>query len=244
MRVGQWITAGILMAALASTVDAQPPGKGQKGKGQGGMFRGGGLDMNTLVLTNVALQEELKVSGEQKEKFKTVADKQAAAQKKMMEMFQGGGKGAKIDREKFAEMAKDREKLTEEIKTTVETTLTTDQKTRLKQIERQRDGVRAFTTDEVATALKLTDEQKNKVKGISEEMTKDLRELGGGGGFGMGNVDPEKLAEIQKKTQKVRREALEKVNEILTADQKAEWKKMSGEYFDVAKLTPQPRRKD
>ena len=42
----------------------------------------------------------------------------------------------------------------------------------------------------------------------------------------------------------LRREAMEKVNNTLTGEQKTEWAKMVGEPFDLTKLQPQIRRKD
>src|SRR4051812_29380892 len=100
MRIARCVVAVVLTAGLvmiASLAGAQQPGQKGKGKGQfGGGFGGGfGPDrMYTLVLTNKALQEELKVTPEQTDKLKPVTEKQTAIQKKQAEMFGGGfGKG-------------------------------------------------------------------------------------------------------------------------------------------------------
>jgi Spy/CpxP family protein refolding chaperone len=243
MRCGRLLAAGLFVVGLATMVEAQRPNR-QPGQGGTGGFGRGFMDVNTLVLSNEALQEEVKITADQKTKFKPVADKQAELQKKMTEMFKGGGGGNKgKGGGGFAEIQKDREKIAEEAKSVVDTTLTTDQKARLKQIGVQVLGVRAFTNEEVVAALKLTDDQKDKIKGIAEEYQKDARELGGGFRPGQ-SVDQEKLAENQKKRRKLEREAVEKITTSLTPDQQAEWKKLIGEPFDTTKLQPQPRRKD
>jgi hypothetical protein len=250
MRGGRFLAVALFVVGLAAVLEAQQPPRQRGQGGQGGGFGGRGfMDVNTLILTNEPLQEEVKVTAEQKEKFKPVAAKQTELNKKMAEMFQGGGakgkgKGNKGGGGAFADMQKERQAISEEAKTLVSTTLTTDQKVRLKQIEIQVLGVRAFTNEEVVTALKLTDEQKDKIKGISEEYAKDARELFGGGFRPGQQPDPEKQAENTKKRRKLEREAIEKITTSLTAEQKAEWAKLVGEPFDTTKLQPQPRRKD
>src|SRR5207253_11098162 len=93
----------------------------------------------------------------------------------------------------------------------LESVLKPEQITRLKQIERQALGVEAFSNEEVATTLKLNDQQKSSVKGITGDFQKDRRELmgaGGGGKKGGGfKVDPE----TQGKIQKLQKEAVAKV---------------------------------
>lgn len=251
MRGGRLLAAGVFLLGLATMIEAQQPNRQRGQGGFGGGFGRGGVDVYTVILTNDALQDEVKVTADQKEKFKTVAAKQKALQDKQAEAFRGAGaKGGKgkggFDREKFAEMAKERQAVSDEAKTLVMASLTSDQKARLKQIEAQVLGVRAFTNEEIVAALKLTDEQKDKIKGITEEYTKDSRELfGQGGGFRPGQApDPEKMAELQKKQRRLQRDALDKVVEVLTPEQKAEWKKMTGDPFDTTKLQPQFRRKD
>jgi Spy/CpxP family protein refolding chaperone len=244
MRGGRLLAAALFVVGLVSVLEAQQPNRQRPQGGQGGMFGRGGMDVNMLVLSNEPLQEEVKITAEQKDKFKPVAAKQAEMTKKMTEMFQGGGKGkgkGGFDREKMAEMGKEREKLAEEAKAVVDTTLTTEQKTRLKQIGVQAMGVRAFTNEEVVAALKLTDEQKDKIKGINEEYQKDAAELRPR--FGQ-QTDADKAAENQKKLRRLTRESVEKIVEGLKPEQKTEWTKIIGEPFDTSKLTPQPRRKD
>jgi hypothetical protein len=230
----------------------------------GGRFGGGGFDVSTLVLTNAPLQEELKVTDAQKEKFKPVADKQTELGKKMRDAFSGG----KFDKDAMAELREEGKKVSEEAKKVLDTTLNADQKKRLKQIGVQMLGVNAFaepseekggkggfgfgqseaqkaTMKEVADALKLSDSQKSKIKDILSEHTKDVGAIRkdifgeGKGAFGKG-ADPEKLKDFQTKSAKVNEETMSKISELLDATQKKTWKELTGDAFDTSKLL-QPR---
>ncbi len=229
MRASRWLVAGLFVASTV-VVSAQQPGGGRQGGGKGGL--------TAQVLTNTALQDELKITDAQKEQLKGVADKQAEARKKFGEAF----KSAAGDKEKaqalYAELQKDGEKLQEEIARTVNETLTAEQKGRLKQIERQFAGVRAFGNEEMVADLKLEDAQKTKIKGIVEEYGKDVKELGGGfGPFSKGGFDKEKAAEAQKKREKLEKGAMADIDEVLTDAQRKTWKDLTGPAADRTKIT-------
>ncbi|MBX9624438.1 MAG: hypothetical protein K2X82_11570 [Gemmataceae bacterium] len=232
MRASRWVAAVLFAAGAVAVIEAQPGGFG----GRGG-FGGGGV--NALVLTNSALQAELKVTAEQKEKLKPLAEKQAALQKRMPEIFKEAAGDKDRMKELFGEMREQGEKLQAELKTALDDTLTADQKTRLKQVERQMAGPRAFAADDVAAGLKLTDDQKGKVRGIMDDLGRDTKELfgggGGKGGFGKG-FDPERMAENQKKMEKLNKAAMAEVMDVLNDDQKKSWKEMVGAPFDTSKL--------
>ena len=229
MRVSRFLAAALFAAGAVAVVEAQPGGRQQGGFGGG---------VHGMVLNNKALQDELKVTDEQKEKLKAVADKQAEQNKKRGEALKEAGGDREKMKDLFAEMQKGNEKLQAEIKTAVDAALTADQKKRLQQIERQMGGVRALATDELAAELKLTDDQKTKIKGIADEYQKDSRELFGRGGFGggKGGFDKDKMEENQKKREKLTKAATADVEDVLTADQKKQWKEMTGEPFDTTKL--------
>jgi hypothetical protein len=232
MRASRWVAAVLFAAGAVAVIEAQPP----RG-GMGGMFGGGGV--NTLVLSNPALQAELKVTGDQKEKLRPLADKQQELQRRGFEMFKEAAGDKERMKELFAENREKQEKFQEELKAELGKVLTADQQARLKQIGRQVAGVRAFADEEVAAALKLTDEQKGKIKGIGDDLAKDMREVfggGGKGGFGKGGFDPDRMAENQKKMEKLNKAALAEVEEVLTDDQKKTWKELVGAPFDTSKL--------
>ncbi|VTR96407.1 Uncharacterized protein OS=Singulisphaera acidiphila (strain ATCC BAA-1392 / DSM 18658 / VKM B-2454 / MOB10) GN=Sinac_1105 PE=4 SV=1 [Gemmata massiliana] len=261
MRAIRCLVAALLAAGIVTVVAAQP--------GRGG-FGFGGQDVNSLVLTNVALQEEIKLTNAQKDKLKPAVEKQAELNKKRTELFSQGFKN--VDKDKIAELTEEGAKVTEEVKKVVDETLNADQKKRLKQISIQvmnftvfndpeakggnkggnknKGGFNFGPTDaqkavmkEVAEALKLSDSQKSTVKGLVDEFNKESRELFAEAG-GKGQFDPEKFDAANKKVDKLRKETWAKVEEALDATQKTAWKGLVGEPFDTAKLRPTFPKKD
>jgi hypothetical protein len=243
----RWVLAAAVIAALVSGAQAQRQPGGQSG-GRGGF----GLQqpLAVVLLTNADLQKELKITDEQKKAFKDSIAKLEEFNKKQQEAFSGGG----FDREAFQKMNEDRQKMNSEIIPAVEKALNDDQKKRMKQIDVQRMGLFAFANEDVVKTLKITDEQKDKLKSITDDSNMQLQALrqeygirgfgGFGGGGGGAAPDPEKLAEFTKKSKVLTDETMEKVMKAMTDDQKKAWKEMVGETFDVTKLQVRPMRRD
>jgi hypothetical protein len=197
------------------------PGRGQRGGGPGG---GGGIGG---LLQNESVQKELKIDKAEADKLKEavtkVQDQHKDAIAKLRDLPQNER------RTKGEELNKT---VNEETLKAVSGILSADQTKRLKQIELQQAGVRAFSRPDVQQALKLTDEQKDALKTIAEDVAKQQRELfqgargqgGAGGGRGQGNA--EKMTALRK-------ESLEKIQKMLTADQKKTWKELTGEPFEI-----------
>jgi Spy/CpxP family protein refolding chaperone len=219
MRASRLLMAGLFVVSTVMVVSAQPGGFGG-GKGK--------ISVSSQVATNVALQEELKVTDAQKAKLKVISD----AAKKRGEAF----KEAAGDKEKLKELFSGFAKDAEEANKVISETLTAEQKARVKQIDRQVAGVRAFGNDELVADLKLSDTQKTKVKGIVDEFNKDSMGLGGFGGFGKGGFDKEKAAEAAKKREKLEKGAMADIDEVLNDQQKTTWKDLTGAPFDRSKL--------
>jgi Spy/CpxP family protein refolding chaperone len=214
------LMALVLTAAMVAPVYAQR----QRGQGgRGGMF---GPPSGAMLLGSEDVQKDLKLTDEQKEKYKEFSTKQREA---MRELFAGG---ERPDREKMQEIMK---KNQEEGAKFVKDNLTADQAKRLKQIGYQVGGVNVFASEDVQKELKLTDEQKEKIKGIMDQMRKDMADIRGGTGGGGGR--PMLTPEQQKKMEALRKEATEKVHEVLTADQKKTWETMTGPKFE-GKIQP------
>jgi len=223
MRASRWVMVALFVVSAVVVVEAQQPR-------QGGGF--GQVNVYNAVLTNKDLQEDLKVTDAQKEKFKAPADKLAELNKKRGELFKGGFKN--FDKEKSAEIQKESETLNAEIKKSVTEILTPDQVKRLGQIEIQAKGLGAFSDEKIAKDLAINEGQTSKIKGIMEEYAKDTKDLRGGGGGK--NFDKEKAAENQKKREKLTKAAMADIDETLTAEQKAKWKELTGDAFDTSKL--------
>jgi hypothetical protein len=116
----------------------------------------------------------------------------------------------------------------------VEKILKPEQMTRLRQIARQQGGPTAYLSPENAKDLKLTDEQKKKLKDIGDELQKDTMALFQGG-FS---------AETREKMQMLNKEATEKAAGILTDEQKSKWKELTGEPFNVPLGGPRRKKDD
>lgn len=221
----------VLILSAAASAQQPPRGGGFPGGGFGGFggaggFGGGGGSVKSLLLSNKALQDELKLSDDLKAKFAKFAEAQTAKAQELMAL--GNDDEDQLVRLKSQiKTIEDRMALLKD--------LSADQTKRLAQIDRQRMGLGAFSNEKVVKELKLSDDQKDKVKTINEELGKDTRELFSAG-FGQ---------DTQKKMAALRDEAMDKAVELLTADQRKQWKEMTGEKFDMAKLAPaRPMRRD
>ena len=157
------------------------------------------------------MQEELKLTEDQIKKVQEFSTKVRAE-------FPRPQPGEQPDREKMQEAMK---KVQEMTATFNKETLTPDQAKRYKEIQLQVNGVLgAFNNEETAKALKVTDEQKEKVKEIGAAMMKDMQEMRQAGGF-----DAAKATALRK-------EAGDKAMEVLTSEQKKTWEEMTGKPFD------------
>jgi len=197
----------VLVALLAS------PGLAQRQR-----QRPGGFGQN--LLTNKSVQEELKITKEQKEKIdeanKKIQDKQRDERAKLRDLSQ------EERREKAQALQKE---ATEELIKAGD--LTSEQKKRFAQIQLQQRRTRAFADAEVQKQLKLTDAQKETIKTALKEgedkataETKDLDR----------RTDFQKIREIR---QKVGKETQGKIAAALTTEQKKIWADMVGEPFEV-----------
>jgi Spy/CpxP family protein refolding chaperone len=160
-----------------------------------------------FLLSQESVQKDLKLSDAQVTKIKDLQNKQHEAFKGFKDLS-GQEKWTKMQAQ-----AKANRKAIKEI-------LTPEQKKRSKQISLQLAGARALRYKPVAEALKITTEQKDKIKAIWGEAFKEMGKLRGS----KSQDAHKKLAEIGKSTN-------EKVMNVLTSEQKAKYKEMTGEPF-------------
>jgi Spy/CpxP family protein refolding chaperone len=192
-----------VVAMAASPALAQERQRQRQGGGFGGF--GGGV----MLLGQKSVQEELKLSEDQ---VKKIQDLQA----KQREAFQGFGDLSQEERRtKMQELNKANNEAVAKI-------LKPEQVKRFKEISLQqqvRFGVGfVLNNEEVAKALKITDEQKEKIREIQSKSREELQGV-------------ERNEEGLKKIQEVRKATSEKVMGVLTAEQKEQLKKMQGEPF-------------
>ncbi|MCE9546721.1 MAG: hypothetical protein K8T25_14675 [Planctomycetia bacterium] len=198
----------VLAAAVAVVLSAISGAQAQRPGGGGGGGRGPGMSPVGL-LSQKSVQEELKLTADQVSEVTKLAEKQRAAR---------GAGGQDLSREERMKQYQERAKATE---TAVAGILKPEQVSRLKQITLQVRGAMSFSSPEVAEALKLTDEQKGKVKTIQDDLMKEVREAFTG----------EDRAASRTKVEAARKAATEKLTALLTAEQSDAWKKMTGEPF-------------
>jgi hypothetical protein len=196
-------SAAVAVALAASPALAQRPGGGG---------RGGLQPMSPLqLLSQQSVQEELKLTPEQKKTVEDASAKQMAARRSLNELE--GEERA----QKAAELNKQSEKIVDEV-------LKPEQAKRLKQIRLQQQGIQAFEDPAVVKELKLTADQEQKVKALHEEIDKlrqGVRQQGGGGG----------REEVMKKMQELNKQLTDRAVALLTDEQKTKWKEMTGEPF-------------
>jgi len=231
MRFGATVVlASALLVSLASQAQAQ----GQRGFGGGrggfGGFGGGGA---AGLISMEAVQKEIGVTTEQVEKIQTA----------MREL--GGGRGpgggdrpnfqemSEEERTKFfEEMRKQGEERAKKAEEILKANLDAKQLARLEELRIQREGAGALARTEVAAKLKLTDEQKEKIKEALASGQMDLRGGRGPGGPGAGGFDREafqkQMEEARAKREKANADALA----VLTADQTAALETMKGAKFE------------
>ncbi|MFO0851460.1 MAG: hypothetical protein U0871_23315 [Gemmataceae bacterium] len=228
----RWSAAAALTVGLVVAANAQPPGGG-RGMGMGGM--GGGPAQ--LVQSKTVLAE-VKATDEQAAKLKEWAKEYGTKQMaKMRETFQElQGLDPMEMRTKMGEI---QAKATAEAYKEIGTVLKDEQVKRLKQIDVQFAGMGAFMRTDVRDALKITDDQREKFQtiqmGVFGEM-RDLREEYGIQGFGPPKLDSAKQKEYDRKLAAITNEAMTKMADALTDDQKKAWKDLTGDKVDVAKI--------
>ncbi|MFO0808458.1 MAG: hypothetical protein U0746_07530 [Gemmataceae bacterium] len=215
------LSAGLVAAGLTL---AQPP----QGKGGGRGMGMGGQQSGVMLLSNKSVQEELKITDEQKEKLTAFATEQGQKMRDAMQELRSGG-GNFGDPDFMKKMQEATKKLGDAAMHDLKEKklLKDEQLTRFKQINYQQLGVAGTVADDnVQKSIKLTGDQKDKLKAMAEEYQKDNMELRG--------FDPD----TQTKRTALRKEYKEKTTNVLTADQKKAWTELVGKEFEIKIETP------
>ena len=220
--------ASLVLADIASAQQRRQRG------GPGGFGRGGfGFGGPTALLTNASVAEELKLTDEQREKLRESLKEITAGQRELFGQLRDLS-----DEERREKLAALRKEMTEKTEKIVSEVLKPEQKKRLTQIQLQQAGVLGYEqNEEVQKVLKLTDEQKQKLSAINEQVRQDMRDLFQGAQGG-------DRAELAKKMTALRTESQEKAMAVLTDEQKAAWKEATGEPFQVRFEGRGPRNRD
>jgi len=212
-KYGLLILCGFLAAALlASEAQAQPGGGRRGGRGPGGMMAGAG-GLLTLA-ENAQVQKELEIVDDQKTKLADLAAQQQTAMQDLRNLSQ---------EERQAKMPKIQE---DSLKKLGEILLP-KQLERLKQIQLQVQGADALSNEDVVKALNITDDQKAKMKTISDEAAAKLQDA-------LANLNgPERFTKMQE----LNKGLLGKLLAVLTPDQVAKFDTMKGPKLDIDPAT-------
>jgi len=204
---------GLIAAALvvtASTASAQRPEGGRLG---GGMARGVAAAM---LLRSEAVQDELKLTAEQKEKLASLAGGRQR---------DGGGRNFReMSREERQEWMAEMRERAEAAEKKIGEILSEEQRTRLKQIRLQMLGGTALANPEFAKDLGLTDEQKEKLQDLQAKV-RQARQDGGAG-------------------ENIRERFTNAVMDMLTPEQKEKLQNLRGKPFDTSALQLGRRRRN
>jgi Spy/CpxP family protein refolding chaperone len=184
---------------------------------------GGGRDGGSLsgLLRSDEVLKEIEVTDEQKTELTKVLEESRGQRP------EGGRNFRDLSEEErtklFAEMREAAAKRNAELKEKLGKVLLEPQMKRLNELSIQRRGVSALSDAEVATALKLTDMQKETLASTIAKNGEKMRELFQGAG--------ENRDGLREKIDALRKESDEAVLGVLSDEQKKQFEEMKGEAF-------------
>lgn len=220
------IAMALVLVASFGAASAQ----GRQGGGRRGGFggRGGG---GLGLLRNASVQEELKMTQPQIQKMEA---KQQEMRQARQQAFQNGGGQAPGQAQGEADPQARRammQKMQEEQQKAIADILDNVQLHRFKQIELQIQGPSALTRKEVQDQLQITDAQKQQIQSIRQEDQTQMRNMRQG--VDMRSMSDADRQQFMAKMQAARKASGDKYLGILTAAQKAQWKKLLGAPFKL-----------
>jgi hypothetical protein len=202
-------------ASTSAGTSAAPSGSGVSEEARRQMRHN--IDSNFVVFRD-KVQEELKLTTAQKEKLEVVLPDVAQFLQKLQ--------GLKPEDRKN-EIKAYRPKAREKLAAVVKETLDEGQRTRLRQLVLQREGLR---NGEVWRELQVTDEQQKQFMALIRQGQQDTQSL-------MAELHKSgKLKEMQPKIIKVRDDLDGQLNALLTDAQKKQWQEMLGKPMAMADL--------
>ncbi len=205
---------GITILAVAVLAQAQ----------RGGMMMGGGAANPVMILGREDVQEDLKLTDDQKEKLADYTDMQKMFPKMMSAAQEAGIAREDMRTEKGQKFFKDYQ---EKVRKEIEGILTPDQAKRWNEIAIQMAGNMAVTRPEIAKLVGLTDDQNAKIKDLQKKQQDAMQGL-----FQQmrdGELTREDLQEKMKKNNEI---LDSEVGKLLTDPQKAKLKELGGKHFE------------
>ena len=168
----------------------------------------------TTLAGHAAVHKELKLSDKQ---VVAIAEAVAVARK-------GFQASRKLKGEERRKKGRD---VNRKLRATIAETLNDDQRKRFLQIEIQwSSGSWIVGRQEVAKMLELTREQRVNIRKISQDMQQSVQKL-------RASTTDDNRQEIQRKVNTVLAKAREAALKVLSDEQRAKWKKVRGETFEL-----------
>ncbi len=171
--------------------------------------------VRNLLVLEPDVQEDLGLSPDQRTRLEKFGEKWSAERRSLFRRPGGpGGPGprgpSESERKKFVEMARANER-------DLKTVLTVSQLGRLEQIDLQLAGPKIFFESKVIDALKLTSDQRRKIREIEASIFAEFHPEPGG--FRPGQFDDAK------------RQGVERILAVLTPTQRQQWHELAGDPF-------------
>lgn len=211
-RFTRWVLALAIVATGSSAAFAQG--------------RGGGMQRGVMLLSNKSVRSELKMNDEQVAKVDAML---AEMREKHSSDFEKMRDAEPQDRMRMSRELM--QTMLEESKKPLAEILKPEQVKRFSQIELQTRGLDAMIADPtIGSSLKLSDDQKEKIKTIQQDSFTQMREI-------FQNSQGDREAAMKKMTE-LRKETMEKGLAVLSDEQKKAWNEAIGAPFT---LVPDPR---
>ncbi|MEX2286335.1 MAG: hypothetical protein WD648_04540 [Planctomycetaceae bacterium] len=206
--------AFVVTCVVVDTAEAQRGGARGRGRGP--------EDMVTLA-ANEQVQKELAVTDEQKPQITKIAE---AYRDELRQLSSGSESLSREERAKQrTEQAPKRQEIADKHEKELAGVLKEDQQKRLKEITIQVQGGRALLRPDVSAALKLSDEQKQKIKQVLDSQMERGAKV-----FADAQGDREALT---KKLGELRKEIDTEAVAVLNKDQQTQFESMKGEKFEL-----------
>lgn len=209
--MGWWAT----LAAAVLLCTALPASAQERGQGRGRGF-GGGIQISNLQLLQAEqVQQELKLTDDQKQQVEKIAEEN---REKAREAFQGDREGA------FARMRE----VAQEADEKVADVLKDDQAKRVNEIRLQANGPAALVGDEeLARKLNVSREQRQQIREVLRAQGEKTGELFRGR---QGEGGRER---VRERMEELRKETNEQLLAVLSDEQKEQWQEMTGAPFEL-----------
>lgn len=208
-------TIAICIAALALTVSALAQAEGAAGQGsQLLVAASSGMPGSLQVLLRADVQYDLKLTQTQKSRIETIRQKEGQA----IAASAGKKVNPPVSR-------KDLEQRIAEDNRQAENVLTDDQKKRLQEIKLQLRGSTAILDPDVQKELDITEGQKAQIQDLRVQQTSQIRAQMQSGEF--------RRSKMSVIVRKLRTQLSASLIKLLTPDQTAKLKEMTGKPFQI-----------